>query len=241
MAAKKQNNNNNTQAKQTHKNAPSAIDDRPFYGVMLDDDQFVFANAIWDKDIDIVFCDAMAGCGKTFVATGVANMLIQYGIYSGIVYIMSPYADKKQGWLPGSIEEKSSVYFDAFYQALDKCGVNRNISMNTGGVVEQDSTEYITCITDTYLRGVNLDDKVVIIDEAQNYTLEQLQKVLTRVGNNTKVIVIGHHDQCDLERKGDSGFVRYINHFSGQPKAAVCELKTNHRGWISQYADMIQK
>ena len=49
--------------------------------------------------------------------------------------------------------------------------------------------------------------------------------------------MIGHDLQCDLEDKSQSGFVRYINHFKDKERAAVCELKTNHRGWISQWAE----
>lgn len=209
-----------------------------FYGVRLDKEQQEFANKIWCDDYDIVFCNAKSGCGKTFIATGVADMLVKYGKYSSIVYIMSPYAEKKQGWLPGTIEEKSSVYFDAFFQALNKCRVNINTSVRFGSVAEQAKDQaYITCITDTYIRGINMDDAVIIIDEAQNYTVEQLRKTLTRAGSRTKIIIIGHDKQCDLDNKADSGFVRCIDHFKEKPRASMCELSTNHRGWVSQWAD----
>lgn len=97
---------------------PKSFDDSPFYGLQLDNEQLHFANTVINPDIDIVFVNAKAGTGKTTIATGVANILVQYGVYNGIVYIMSPYGERKQGWLPGTITEKSSVYFEAFYQAL---------------------------------------------------------------------------------------------------------------------------
>lgn len=218
--------------------APATLTDHPFYGLQLDEEQQKFANAIWSSDIDIIFCNAKAGTGKTTVATGVANMLIQYGKFRNLVYIMSPYGERKQGWLPGTITEKSSVYFEAFYQALIICGVNPMTSINDESMVNQkNGTGFITCITDTFLRGTNLDDAVIILDEAQNYTVSQLKKTLTRVGKKAKVIVIGHELQCDLEHPNESGFMKYIEHFRGQERAAFCELTTNHRGWISQYAD----
>ena len=165
-------------------------------------------------------------------------MLVSFGFYDGIVYIMSPYGDRKQGWLPGTITEKSSVYFEAFYQALDTCNVNRQTAINTDSMVNQkNGTGFITCITDTYLRGANLNNAVVILDEAQNFTTDQLKKVLTRVCDDTKVIVIGHELQCDLENPATSGFSRYMEHFRDQPRAAFCTLSTNHRGWISRHAD----
>lgn len=179
---------------------------------------------------------------NTTVATGVANLLVKYGFYKGIVYIMSPYGERKQGWLPGTITEKSSVYFEAFYQALVNCDINPATSINDDSMVNQkNGSGYITCITDTFLRGSTLDNAVVIIDEAQNYTTAQLKKTLTRIGNNSKVIVVGHDLQCDLDDPSKSGFIKYLNHFADKERAAVCKLTTNHRSWISQYADELEE
>ena len=220
--------------------APQKIEYQ-FYSMTLDDEQLEFANAIWNPDIDIVFCNARAGTGKTTVAAGVANMLVLYGFYSSIIYVMAPYGERKQGYLPGDLTEKSSVYFEAFMQALQNCNVNPFTAINSESMVNQkNGTGYITCITDTYLRGTNLNDAVIILDEAQNYTMPQLKKTLTRVGTKSKVIVIGHDQQCDLADGAKSGFVKYINHFSGQDRAAICELKNNHRGWISRHADELE-
>ncbi len=224
----------------TNINVPANLTSHPFYGYTLDDEQLNLANTIWNPDIDIIFVNAKSGTGKTTVATGVANLLVQYGIYQSIVYIMSPYGERKQGWLPGTITEKSSVYFEAFYQALVNCNINPYIAINDDSMVNQkNGTGYITCITDTFLRGSNLDNAVIIIDEAQNYTTPQLKKTLTRVGKKAKVIVIGHDLQCDLEDPSQSGFIKYIEHFKEKEKAAVCTLTTNHRSWISQWADEI--
>lgn len=221
---------------------PGRIGEDYFYGLNLDEEQLAFANAIWSPDYDIIFCNSVAGTGKTTIATGVANLLCQYKLYDNIVYIMSPYGERKQGWLPGSITEKSSVYFEAFYQALVTCGINPHTAINTDTMVNQKNGDgYITCITDTFLRGTNLENAVVILDEAQNYTIPQLKKVLTRIGDRTKVIVIGHDLQCDLDKHETSGFVRYIDHFSRQERAAICELHTNHRGWISRCADELEE
>lgn len=222
--------------------APARIDPKVFYGMTLDDEQEVFANSIWDKEADIIFCNSRAGTGKTTVATGVANMLISYGMYNGIIYIMAPYGERKQGYLPGDLTEKSSVYFEAFYQALVTCGLNPHTAITNESLANQkNGTGFITCITDTFLRGTNLENAVVIIDEAQNMTASQLKTVLTRVGFNAKVIVIGHDLQCDLEDKSKSGFVRYMDHFRGQERARFCTLTHNHRSWISQFADELEE
>lgn len=226
----------------TKTDIPEDLSEHPFYGIELDEEQKIMANTIWNPNIDIVFVNAKAGCGKTVVATGVANLLVQYGLFDNIVYIMSPYGERKQGWLPGTITEKSSVYFEAFYQALISCNVNPHTAINDDSMVNQkNGTGYITCITDTFLRGSNLDNAVIILDEAQNYTVSQLKKTLTRVGKKAKVVVIGHDLQCDLEKPEQSGFLKYIEHFKGKERAAVCTLTTNHRSWISQWADEVRE
>ena len=219
---------------------PEKIDPDMFYGMRLDDEQRIFADYIWSPDYDIIFCNSKAGTGKTTIATGVANLLVCYGRYKSIVYIMSPYGERKQGWLPGTITEKSAVYFEAFYQALINCNVNPNVAISEVSIANQKyGTGYISCITDTFLRGTNLDDAVIIIDEAQNYTVAQLKKVLTRVGDKAKVIVIGHDKQCDLDNTCMSGFASYLVHFADEERAAVCSLTKNHRGWISRHADEV--
>lgn len=217
---------------------PKTFAGHPFYGVQLDEEQVALADAIASPDIDIVFVDSKAGTGKTFVTTGVANILVKTGRFESIVYIMSPYGEQKQGYMPGTITEKSAVYFEAFYQAMDTCGMNIFTDINDETMVNQkNGTGFITCITDTFLRGSNLNNCVVILDECQNFTVDQLKKVLTRVGKNTKVVCIGHHLQCDLEHPEATGFVRYIEHFKDKERAAFCTLTTNHRSWISQWAD----
>lgn len=222
--------------------APRVISSDTFYGYHLNEEQLAFANAIWSRDKDIIFCNSKAGTGKTTIAAGVANMLVQYGFYDNIIYIMAPYGERTQGYLPGTITEKSSVYFEAFYQALVNCDINPNTAINTESMINQkNGTGFITCITDTYLRGTNLNNAVVIIDEAQNYTLSQLKKTLTRVGSKAKVIVIGHDEQCDIDNPSLSGFTKYIKHFENEDRAAICHLTVNHRSWISRHADELSE
>ena len=67
--------------------APKSIDDRPFYSLVLDEDQKNFVNAILNPDNTIVFCNARAGTGKTTLSIGAADILVKHGEYDGIVYI----------------------------------------------------------------------------------------------------------------------------------------------------------
>lgn len=218
---------------------PLTLEGHPFYGFQMDEEQKQFRDAIWNPEKLIVFCNAKAGSGKTTMAVATANLLVQYGRYESIAYIVSPYGEGKQGFLPGTIEEKSEVYMTPLTQALMKCNVNPIVAVQNNSALSQKmGSAYITAMTQTYLRGVTLENTVVIIDEAQNYTKEELKKTLTRMSDSCKVVVIGHDQQCDLKAyENNNGFVAYLEHFRKDDRCAVCSLTKNYRGWISQYAD----
>ena len=229
-----------TNNKQTVKiDAPRTLDEHPFYGLKLDKDQKNFRDAIWNPEKLIVFCNAKAGTGKTLIATATANLLVQYGRYDGIVYISSPTQEGKLGFLPGEIVEKTYVYNEPFYEALLKLNINPQSTINQLNIMnEKNGTGYIEAMTHVYLRGRNFENKVVILDETQNYYCDELKKTLTRMSDTCKVIVIGHSGQIDLYHNPEnSGFVRYLEHFKDDPRTAICELKINYRGWIASHAD----
>lgn len=212
-----------------------------FYGLKLDEQQQAFVAAVKDPQKAIIFCNAAAGTGKTTLAMGAANLLVKDGRndLDGIVYIVSPYGEQKQGYLPGSITEKSEVYYEPAYQAMIECDINPNTAVCSDSMTARKRGEaYVKLLTHTYLRGTNLANKVVILDEAQNYTIAELKKVLTRCHDTCKVIVIGHTGQVDTA--GGSGFAPYLKHFSQAERCQVCELQTNYRGWISSYADRLE-
>ena len=213
-----------------------------FYGMILDKEQAAFVEAVKDLNKTIVFVDAPAGTGKTTLAMGAANILVQdkRNELDGIVYIVSPYGEQKQGYLPGSITEKSEVYYEPAYQAMVECGMNPNTCVMSESMVSKKKGEaFVKMLTHTYLRGTNLQKKVVILDEAQNYTVPELKKVLTRCHDSCKVVIIGHTGQIDIREQ--SGFARYLEHFKDQERCAVCKLITNHRGWLSSYADQLEE
>lgn len=212
-----------------------------FFNMVLDQEQVAFVEAIKDLKKTIVFCNAAAGTGKTTLAMGAANILVQdrRNDLDGIVYIVSPYGEQKQGYLPGSITEKSEVYYEPAYQAMIEVHMNPNTDVYSESMISKKKGEaFVKMLTHTYLRGTNLQNKVVILDEAQNYTVAELKKVLTRIHDSCKVICIGHTGQIDI--RGGSGFARYLEHFECQEKCAVCKLTTNHRGWLSTYADELE-
>lgn len=221
--------------------APEDLNNHIYFGLELDEDQKKFRDAIWDKDTDIVFCNAAAGTGKTLVAVATSVLLCQYGLFDDIVYVMHPVGDP-QGFLPGTISEKSSVYFEALYQSLITIGEwPERCIKSTSMTTDKNGTGYVTAITDTYLRGSNIggvNPTILILDEAQNYTEHSLRKVLTRACKGTKVICIGHDLQCDLNGDAKS-FLRCMKHFESKnnPRFKFCELHTSHRSLVAEIAD----
>lgn len=222
--------------------SPKTLADHPFYGLTLDTEQTAFRDFIWDEKKLIIFCDAASGTGKTTIATLTANLLCLYGRYEGIVYVAAPVQEHKLGFLPGSANEKAEPYFEPFMQAALKANVNPYIHISQKALPEaqKEGSAYIDCLTHVFLRGVNFTNKVVILDESQNFSVSDLKKTLTRCADDTKVIVIGHTGQCDLYDQDASGFSRYIEHFEGDERCAVCRLSKNYRGWISSHADSLQ-
>lgn len=213
-----------------------------FYKKTLDEEQQVFFDAIKNDQYTIVFCNAAAGTGKTTIAMGAANILVQdrRNKLDEIVYIVSPYGEQKQGYLPGDITAKSEVYYEPAYQALAEVDMNQYSDVTNRSLSEKRKPNegIVKPMTHTYMRGTNLQNKVVIIDEAQNFTVDDLKKVLTRIHDSCKVIVIGHTGQIDI--KGNSGFAKYLKWFEGHPRCAVCSLTKNYRGWLSTYADRLE-
>lgn len=233
MAAKK------TQKVNEYRDPPKTLEGHPFYGLELDKDQQAFAEAIWNPENLIVFANACAGSGKTTIAVGVANMLVQYGLYEGIVYVVSPVQEEKSGFLPGDADQKTQVYTAPLYDALKKLDINPFTAVNQESIANQkNGTGYIDCVSHLWLRGCNLENKCVIVEESQNFYKDELKKVLTRIADSSKTIVIGHTGQCDLYHNPErSGFAPYIEHFRNEPYAQVCQLTKNYRGKVSTHAD----
>src|SRR5690625_7673309 len=96
---------------------------------------------------------------------------------------------------------------------------------------------WIKAMSHVFMRGTNIKDSTLIIDEAQNMTRGDLKKVLTRVHDMTKVIMIGHTGQNDLTGSSVSGFEPYLEHFRDEPYAKVVELSKNFRGKLATKAD----
>lgn len=202
-----------------------------FYGLNLTEEQKVYADSIFDNQLTIV--NAPSGTGKTTIAVGVAHIL-----QMPLVYTFSPVEERVLGASPGTIEEKESKYITPLNDALEEIGEDPRFAIYR----EEDpeliqNQSWVTAESHVFMRGSNIKDSVLIIDEAQNMTRGEIKKVLTRVHDSTKVVLIGHDGQCDLRKREKSGFIPYLNHFKDEPYAQVCELTKNFRGVLATKAD----
>jgi phosphate starvation-inducible protein PhoH and related proteins len=153
------------------------------------------------QDYDLVVAIGPAGTGKTFLAVATALAAFQSGRVSRIVLTRPVVeAGEKLGFLPGDFYEKVHPYlkplYDAFYGMV---GPDRFRQLR-----EEESIEIVPL---AYMRGRTLDDAFIILDEGQNTTPEQMKMFLTRMGNNSRVVITGDVTQIDLEKKTASGLV----------------------------------
>lgn len=220
--------------------APNDLHEHIFYGLNLDAEQVRFRDAIWDKSKELIACTSKAGSGKTLIAVATAALLVQYGLYSKIVYIINPVMENKLGYLPGNEFEKVAAYQAALKDALLRCNYNPDAVIDNANPTGQKAgTAFVHFESAVFLRGCNLDDAVLIIDEAQNFDRMTLRKVLTRACKKTKVIMIGNPPQCDLPDASTSGFLPCLEHFTQKddPRFEIVTLTENYRSWIANTAD----
>ncbi len=151
------------------------------------------------KRSDIVFGIGPAGTGKTYLAVVMAVNALKNGRVKKIVLTRPAVeAGESLGFLPGDLQEKVDPYLRPLYDALyDMLGTEQVAKMMERGLIEVAPL--------AYMRGRTLEDCFVILDEAQNTTVEQMKMFLTRLGFGSKMVVTGDITQIDLPRGKKSG------------------------------------
>lgn len=133
-----------------------------------------------------------AGTGKTFIALYLAlNDLFKDRIKK-IIILRSAVSTKDQGFLPGTLEEKMKVYELPYKDIVEDL-----ISRGDGYEILKKKRK-IEFMSTSFLRGLTFDDTIIIVDEAQNCSFHELSSILTRVGKNTKIMLVGDTKQDDL-------------------------------------------
>ena len=150
---------------------------------------------------DIVFAYGPAGTGKTFLAVAKAVASLQKGLVNKIILSRPAVeAGEKLGFLPGDLKEKVDPFlrpiYDALYDMMPYDQVEKKIANNI-----------IEIAPIAFMRGRTLENCYIILDEAQNTTKIQMKMFLTRLGKNSKMVVVGDNTQIDLISKSDSGLI----------------------------------
>ncbi len=179
--------------------------------------QRVYLEAI--EEHDMTFGVGPAGTGKTYLAVAMAVSALNAKKVSRIVLVRPAVeAGEKLGFLPGSLQEKVDPYLRPLYDALfDMLEPERVEKMLEKGVIEVAPL--------AFMRGRTLNDAFIIMDEAQNTTIEQMKMFLTRLGNNSKAVITGDITQIDLPNPRRSGLVDAINILDGVDGIRFCHFE----------------
>jgi len=211
-------------------------------------DQLLLSRAILDPSMDMIICEALAGSGKTVVALSSAIRLIKDKTtpYTSIIYIRSSIndveANEEIGFLPGDAEAKNAVYFHPLFDSLDTIVRLRFKGSKVKGEDFEQKVEehiekimkdcHITPMTGLGMRGRTFKNTIFIYDEIQNASKSSLQKALTRVGKDSKVILIGSNNQID-----NSNITKFTNGLS----VLLHDCATKVGGGINKHVVPLQR
>ena len=173
------------------------------------------------KENDIIMAIGPAGTGKSFLAVSVAiTLLMEKKIDRVILSRPAVEAGEKLGFLPGDMKEKVDPYlrplYDALYELFGADKIDKKIE-----------TGEIEIAPLAFMRGRTLKNCYAILDEAQNATETQIKMFLTRIGENSKLVVNGDPSQVDLINKQDSGLIKSRNILKGIEEIKIIEFDHN--------------
>jgi phosphate starvation-inducible PhoH-like protein len=185
----------------------------------LSENQRIYYNVL--KDNQITVCSGPAGVGKSYVAMKAAVDLLSDPStpYEKIIIVRPAVeAEEKLGSLPGNVEEKLDPYIFPSYYLLNKI-IGKDVREKLKDI------EAIEVFALAYMRGMNIDNSILIFEEAQNSTPNQMKLLLTRIGFNSKFFISGDLDQTDRYKdKTHSGLWDAIQRMSGMKDVGVFEF-----------------
>ena len=171
------------------------------------------------EQADMTFGLGPAGTGKTYLAVAMAVAALMAKRVSRIILVRPAVeAGERLGFLPGSLQEKVDPYlrplYDALYDLLDQGKVDNLLERNVIEVAPL-----------AFMRGRTLNDAFIIMDEAQNTTMEQMKMFVTRMGNGSKAVITGDLTQIDLPNPKKSGLFEALHVLDGVEGIRFCHFE----------------
>lgn len=165
-----------------------------------------------------------AGTGKTFIALYRALEEVMEGNTKRdqVVIVRSAVPSREIGHLPGDQDEKTEVYSAPYQSICQELFPGKFMAYKR--LVE---SQYIDFMSTSFVRGITLDNSVIIVDECQNLNDMEINSIMTRVGSNTKIIFSGDFRQTDLNKRNDmSGMKKFMATVEGMPSFCSIEFGT---------------
>jgi phosphate starvation-inducible PhoH-like protein len=173
---------------------PSTLNQQAAYDAWADGDNLVLAGS--------------AGTGKTFFGLYLAysQVLRDDTPYNRVVVVRSVVPTRQMGFLPGNSKEKADDYTAPYIKI---CAELFNDSQSYQKLISSSQLEFITT---SFIRGITINNAIIVVDEMQNLNFHELDSVLTRVGKNCRIIFAGDYNQSDF-REGDerNGLLQFLN------------------------------
>ena len=169
----------------------------------ITENQQLFFNE-WAKDKNL-FPYGAAGTGKTFIALYLAlkDVMNEESPYEKVYIVRSLVSTREIGFLPGTHEDKSELYqipYKNMVRHMFEMPDDTSFDMLYDNLKHQ---ETISFWSTSFLRGTTLDDAIVIVDECQNLNFHELDSIITRVGQDSKIVFCGDVNQSDLQRTNE--------------------------------------
>ena len=168
---------------------------------------------------EVIFSVGPAGTGKTFLAVAEAlRLVLSRQVRRMVITRPVVEAGESLGFLPGDLEQKINPYLRPLYDAIE--------TMIPPEILRRmEDSRMLEIAPLAYMRGRTLDDAVIILDEAQNTTGEQMKMFLTRLGNGSRAIITGDPTQVDLPARIESGLLQAVRIVAQVPEIAVVALE----------------
>lgn len=182
-----------------------------------------------------------AGTGKTFITlyNALKEVLNERTPYEKVYIVRSLVATREIGFLPGSYEDKSDIYqipYKNMVKYMFQMPTDAEFEMLYGNLKAQETIKFWST---SFLRGTTLDNAIVIVDEFQNANFHELDSIITRVGENTKICFCGDASQSDLQKTNErNGIVDFMTILRKMPSFDIIEFGVDdivRSGLVKEY------